>query len=58
MGIDCCFGVFSEPVILAPPMAEGGTAEAAKEAMRILPFTLGLSRLGSFIVDYPWLYLP
>jgi hypothetical protein len=26
--------------------------------MRILPFTLGLSRLGSFIVDYPWLYLP
>jgi choline/glycine/proline betaine transport protein len=30
-GLDCCFGV--EPIyhFLSPPMAEGGTAEAAKE---------------------------
>jgi choline/glycine/proline betaine transport protein len=33
-GLDCCFGVFSIYHFLSPPMAEGGTAEAAKEAMK------------------------
>jgi choline/glycine/proline betaine transport protein len=33
-GLDCCFGVFTIYHFLSPPMAEGGTAEAAKEAMK------------------------
>jgi hypothetical protein len=30
-GLDCCFGVFQSLFIISPPMAEGGTAEAAKK---------------------------
>jgi choline/glycine/proline betaine transport protein len=41
MGIGLLFWSISEPIyhFLSPPMAEGGTAEAAKEAMK---FTLTL----------------
>jgi choline/glycine/proline betaine transport protein len=36
MGIGLLFWSISEPIyhFLSPPMAEGGTAEAAKEAMK------------------------
>jgi choline-glycine betaine transporter len=34
MGLDCCFGVFQSLFIIFLVMAEGGTAEAAKEAMK------------------------
>jgi choline/glycine/proline betaine transport protein len=50
MGIGLLFWSISEPIyhFLSPPMAEGGTAEAAKEAMK---FTfLGFSCLGSVCI--------
>jgi choline-glycine betaine transporter len=51
MGIGLLFWSISEPIyhFLSPPMAEGGTAEAAKEAMKFT-LTLGFSCLGSVCI--------
>jgi choline/glycine/proline betaine transport protein len=53
MGIGLLFWSISEPIyhFLSPPMAEGGTAEAAKEAMKFTLLHWGFSSvcIGRFI---------
>jgi choline/glycine/proline betaine transport protein len=50
MGIGLLFWSISEPVyhFLSPPMAEGGTAEAAKEAMKYTLY-IGVFMPGQFM---------